>query len=282
MASKRLITADTFEDEFFLSLSHFGRILWIGLIVRCADDQGRLQDNSILIKSQVFPADNLLPDQIEDALAQFANEGRILRYVSKGKKAIQILNWWKHQSPSWAAESRYPAPDGWIDRIKVHGKGTSVYTLNWDKPGGYCIPNDIPNGLGNGLGKGINDVKSEVNGKGEGSAKKHGFPPAGDDEAIGTPLSVEFTKITGILPHDNEKWVEADQTMTRAGITPEELAVALQKMDADALSYSGLWSVTKTAIWVHSRRQAGKPIFPTPQPKKNSMYGDGTGLLNGV
>lgn len=112
-------------------------------------------------------------------------------------------------------------------------------------------------------------------------ARNNDFSPAGDDEAIGSPLSDEFTKITGILPHDNEKWVEADQIMTRAGITPDELKIALEKMDADALSYSGLWSVTKTALWVHSRRQAGKPIFTTP-PKKNSMYGDGTGLLNGV
>jgi hypothetical protein len=126
----------------------------------------------------------------------------------------------------------------------------------------------------------INRLTEQNRLRAQGDGETPIFPPAGDEE-IGSPLSDKFIELTGILPHDNEKWVEADQTMTRAGVTPDELKVALDKMDADELSYSGLWSVTKTAIWVHSRRQAGKPIFTT-QPKKNSMYGDGTGLLNGV
>ena len=45
MASKRMINGNMWEDIFFLGLSIFERLLWIGLLTTCADDQGRLQDH---------------------------------------------------------------------------------------------------------------------------------------------------------------------------------------------------------------------------------------------
>lgn len=182
MANSRLIASDIFEDEFYLALDMLGRNLWIGMIVRCADDQGRLQNNPILIKSQVFPADDVTTAQIESILNVFSSSDRILRYVNRGKKVIQILNWWKHQHPSWAAASRYPAPEGWTDRIKVHGKGTKVYTLNWDNPGGFALGNGLGNGLPNhelpNIPKGINDVNVNVNGEGEEGTENPSSSPA--------------------------------------------------------------------------------------------------------
>lgn len=144
--TRRMITSDMFEDEFYMELDLFERNLWVGLIVRCADDQGRSQDNAVIIRSQIFPADEIGPAAIEKGLARFAEKGRILRYQVGGKKLIQIVNWWKHQTPSWAAGSRYPSPDGWTDRIKVH-QGTRVVVSNWDKPGGFAtadLPTPVP------------------------------------------------------------------------------------------------------------------------------------------
>lgn len=49
MANKRMINGDTWEDEFFTSVSLFDRLLWIGCITKLADDQGRFRDDSDLI-----------------------------------------------------------------------------------------------------------------------------------------------------------------------------------------------------------------------------------------
>ena len=59
MANKRMINGDTFEDEFFTTLSVFDRLLWIGCITKLADDQGRFRDNAALIRSNLFPMDDI-------------------------------------------------------------------------------------------------------------------------------------------------------------------------------------------------------------------------------
>ena len=137
MANRRMINSDLFSDDIFMELDDVTRLVWIGLIVMSADDQGRLQDNELLIKSQIFPMDNKSPDKIKSSLDILEGHGMIYRYKSGNKKLIQIVNWWKHQAPSWAAPSNYQAPDGWIDREKYNTKGNKTITTNWNKAGGF-------------------------------------------------------------------------------------------------------------------------------------------------
>lgn len=86
-------------------------------------------------------------------------------------------------------------------------------------------------------------------------------PPEEIPGEEGSPLTDAFVKASNILPYDLEKWVDADQTMTRAGVLPVDIDIAIKKMNQDGLTYSGLWSVIKTAIWVKSRRENAQPIF---------------------
>jgi len=137
MTNKRMINGDTFEDEFFTTLSIFDRLLWIGCITKLADDQGRFRDNVALIRSNLFPMDDIPLNDIEKAIQLFSIDGRILRYEKDGKKLIQIVNWWKHQKPRWASASNYPAPDGWVDRYRYHGEGNKILESNWNSTGGY-------------------------------------------------------------------------------------------------------------------------------------------------
>jgi len=109
----------------------------MGTITKLADDQGRLRDNAALIRSNIFPLDDVPLNDIEQAIQLFSIDGRIVRYKKDGKKLIQIVNWWKHQKPRWASASNYPAPDGWIDRYRYHGQGNVIIELNWNKSGGY-------------------------------------------------------------------------------------------------------------------------------------------------
>lgn len=167
MASSRLIHGDLFEDDFVGGLNFFERLLWIGLFGAVADDQGRFLDHPALIRVKVFLYDaNVTDDKVEQALVKMATAGKIIRYSASGKRLCQIANWWKYQRPSWASESKYPALEGWQDRVKMHVQGGGVVQSGWDTPGGY-IPSGLPSGQGNGQGRRINEVKGEVKGEGE-------------------------------------------------------------------------------------------------------------------
>ena len=138
MSNRRMISADLFEDDYICSLDYLFRFTWIGIIVSCADDQGRFLDNPAIIRSKVFSLDNeIKDDQIEAMISEFASAGKIVRYQNGNKRLIQIVNWWKYQSPSWASPSKYPAPAGWIDRVKYHKLNNKIEVINWDHEGGF-------------------------------------------------------------------------------------------------------------------------------------------------
>jgi hypothetical protein len=88
-------------------------------------------------------------------------------------------------------------------------------------------------------------------------------------------LSDEFTKITGIIPYDLEKWTRADQTLNAAGITPEDIRMALQLMADEELVVSGLPSIVKVAISVKSKREHHQPIFNNNGKRSERLLPDG-------
>ena len=137
MSNRRMIYSDTFEDEFIGFVERDMRLLWIGLIVAVADDQGRMLDNATLIRSKVFPYDKDISDeQINVWLDVLAERGKIVRY-GNGIRVMQIVKWWDYQSPSWAAESKYPPPKDWTDRVKVNIGQRKVKMQNWKLDGGF-------------------------------------------------------------------------------------------------------------------------------------------------
>jgi len=162
----RGISPDIYQDEWFGQLHRDQRYLWIGLISRMADDQGRFIKNPLVILRTIFLYDeDLTATNIQDWIDEFIASGKLIDYESEGKKIIQIANWWKYQSSaSWMAASKLPPPNGWIDRVRVHGKKREIISLNWDKSGGF--QNNKGNGLGSGLGRDKDsneeDVKEEV------------------------------------------------------------------------------------------------------------------------
>ncbi len=171
MASRRMIASDIFEDEFFCGLTFVERLLWIGLIAQCADDQGRLQDRPNTITLRIFPEDGLQPHEVIDGLKRFSFSKKIFRYSVDGKNIIQIVKWWNYQTPAWATPSKLPPPSNWTDRIKVHIPGNKVQTINWDKKGGF------PDGYIDSVCTPIEDVNGEVNGNGNGEVEATQLPP---------------------------------------------------------------------------------------------------------
>ena len=168
MSNRRLISSDLFEDEFIGGLDIFSRYLWVGLITACADDQGRLLANPSVIRAKIFPFDDYSLQDIDTALRTFVHSGKLIAYQAGGKKLYQIASWWKHQAPSWASPSKYIAPAGWVDRVKVHAKDNKVTMLNWNIPGGLPtpVPTPVPTGINEGEGEGEGDDEGEGEGAG--------------------------------------------------------------------------------------------------------------------
>ena len=130
MANSRIITSAIWEDEWFGPLSFFEQALWIGLFSRCADDQGRLLDNPVVIRAAVFPYKDASVDEIDAAVAGFAEAGRVHRYQSDGKALVQITNWWEHQRQQWASASKWLPPEGWQDHVRTR-QNNDMLTVNW-------------------------------------------------------------------------------------------------------------------------------------------------------
>ena len=201
MANRRMLTSDIFSDDIFMELDDVTRLLWIGLITICADDQGRFQNNDFLIKSQVFPADRKSPSRILKSLQILEEKGMIFCYEKDGKSLAQIVNWWKHQAPSWAAASLYPAPDGWTDRVKVNSKGNKVLMENWTEQGGFMevhtkVPTQVPTAVGTEVPKQVvfkvkDKVKDKVKNKGEEKEK--------NDDDVSRIFSAFETELRAIL-----------------------------------------------------------------------------------
>ena len=106
MARSRNIKPGFFSNEHLAELDFATRLLFIGMWTE-ADREGRLEDRPRRLKMALFPADNV---DIELMLNGLQNFGFIRRYVANGCRAIQIVNWSKHQNPHVKeAQSAIPA-----------------------------------------------------------------------------------------------------------------------------------------------------------------------------
>lgn len=136
--ARRLIAAKTFEDEWFGGLDDRKALVWVGLITTIADDQGRFPAISALIRSRLFPYRDPPIADVEEALEAFTAAGKLHRYEAEGKTLLQIVNWWRHQRPTWAQPSAYPAPEGWTDKARHRENGKYVVSGNWEAgPAGF-------------------------------------------------------------------------------------------------------------------------------------------------
>ncbi|MGY2438580.1 hypothetical protein [Pseudomonas sp. SDO52101_S400] len=106
MARSRNIKPGFFSNELLAEVDFATRLLFIGLWTE-ADREGRLEDRPRRLKMALFPADNV---DIEKMLADLDHLGFITRYAVGSLKAIQIVNWAKHQNPH-VKEAKSIIPD---------------------------------------------------------------------------------------------------------------------------------------------------------------------------
>jgi hypothetical protein len=103
----RNIKPGFFRNDELAECSLAARLLFIGMWT-LADREGRLEDRPGKIKFQLLPTDQF---DAEEAVAELAAHGFLLRYDANGQRYIQVMNWNKHQNPHIKeAASTIPAP----------------------------------------------------------------------------------------------------------------------------------------------------------------------------
>ncbi len=264
MSNKRMITSDLFEDDI-CSESYFTRLLWIGIITAVADDQGRMLDNPAIMRARIFPLDNEVTDkQIIESLEKIGKS--IHRYSSKdGKKLIQIVKWWSYQTPSWASPSRFDAPTGWIDRIKVHVIGNTIRIENWDKEGGF-LRSKLPINQGRAI------EESEVKSESDDEIESESEPDAPLPDPI-SPIQRMVEEITG-KPPSGFKDIQAMDELEKAGVTREDIQGGYQWYVDQGNTFNYYGSIVKPSITAMNKRiqAAHKPNKAQTIADKNNEF----------
>lgn len=116
----------TIKPEFWtsaqvLECSPTARLLFIGLW-NFADDCGRHVDNPKQVKAEIFPADDILSEDIRGMLDELERNKLIFRYTVDDVDILQVTGW-KHQRIDKPQPSRFPGPNG--DRSE-NDRGTFV------------------------------------------------------------------------------------------------------------------------------------------------------------
>ena len=203
------------SDPWFIELDDRARLGWMMLILNGADDQGRFLLNGRLLKSLLFPADDLPAADVLSMLESFAASGKVHAYAKDGVRYGQIVHWWKYQIGSeWMAPSRHPAPEGWIDRWRIHakgGKGIIETSPHWGNKRicGFVIvddgplPTETPRQLGFPEDAPVGTVSPET--AGNGSGKPEGNHPG---SVLPKPLPNGEVKVKGKVKDKDEGQVE--------------------------------------------------------------------------
>lgn len=104
----RSLKPELFRDEKVQRLPRDARLLFVGLIAH-ADDEGRLDGDTRIIRSLVFPMDDLPLKTVDHLLNQISGLGLVYRYTADDYTWIEIRGWAKHQSVNRPTPSRIPS-----------------------------------------------------------------------------------------------------------------------------------------------------------------------------
>lgn len=103
----RTIKPELFKDQKLQRRTRDERLLFIGLFSH-ADDDGRIEGDVALIRSVVFPCDDLSLPKVDRWLQNLADYGFIRRYTAEGQPYIDIPTFPTHQRIDKPTKSPIP------------------------------------------------------------------------------------------------------------------------------------------------------------------------------
>lgn len=118
MARARNIKPGFFKNEDLAECTPWARLCFAGLWT-LADREGRLEDRPKRIKGELFPFDTI---EVEPLLQELARFKFIERYETDGMKAIQIVEFGRHQTPHYSEKPSVIKPHG-LQESEPHQAG---------------------------------------------------------------------------------------------------------------------------------------------------------------
>jgi hypothetical protein len=121
MARSRNIKPGFFKNEDLAECTLAARLCFAGLWT-LADREGRLEDRPKRIKGELFPFDSI---EVDPLLVELERWKFIRRYLVRGDRFIQIVNFVKHQVPHGTEkDGTIPDENGFLT---VHERGKNGY-----------------------------------------------------------------------------------------------------------------------------------------------------------
>jgi hypothetical protein len=108
MARKRMIDPSFWTDEKLGECSIQERYLFMGLVSN-ADDEGYGRANPKLLKSSIFPYDDLRASDLEKWLSRLGGLKLVVLYTVKEQAYYYLPNFLKHQIINKPTKSQYPS-----------------------------------------------------------------------------------------------------------------------------------------------------------------------------
>lgn len=113
-------------------LSVLGQIIFERMFPH-ADFQGRLPGHPRKIKATVIPMIDASAEEVAEQLRKMHDLGLIVWYEASGEKYTQLVSWWKFQPLRFSHPSKFPAPEGWKDRLRYNDPRNPKHLIeeNW-------------------------------------------------------------------------------------------------------------------------------------------------------
>ena len=108
MARKRMIDPSFWTDEKLGECAIQERYLFMGLVSN-ADDEGYGRANPKLLKSSIFPYDDLRASDLEKWLSRLGGLNLVALYTVKSQAYYYLPNFLKYQSINKPTKSQYPS-----------------------------------------------------------------------------------------------------------------------------------------------------------------------------
>ena len=105
MARYRGIKYDYFNDKKVSELSFMGRLLFIGIWTEC-DDAGVVRGDANLLRSKIFPYDDISILEIEKELVKMCLQMLIVMFKQNDQVYFWVRNFTKHQSINKVSKAR--------------------------------------------------------------------------------------------------------------------------------------------------------------------------------
>ncbi len=141
----RTLKPEIWDSEDFLELSLAGRQVFIYLISK-ADDHGRLKATGRRLTLMALAGTGVQEDEVEEQLRLMEARGMIVRYESRGARAIALCNWEQHQKVDHPAGSDIDPPPEERRAAIDHLTG-GLTAMHGDQPAGAGSPGSGLHGI---------------------------------------------------------------------------------------------------------------------------------------